>query len=173
MARDDVLKAKAGIPALLQSTESIISQFIVHSHAITKTLLASLSSGLALPSDHDVELTHHETSSSASGLKLESVPLEERLEDVPPSEHTDGGTLTLLFCDDYTTELQLPHSGEWGFIVPKKGCAIVNVADSLDRMSEGKLTSRLHRVGQPVAGKGERVCVLYYLRPGTRSTVGG
>ena len=89
------------------------------------------------------------------------------------------GTLTLLFCDDYTTEVRLSDGSEegkgergererqrWAFIEPKDGCAIVNVADSLQRLSGGVLKSRLHRVGQPVKGGGDRYCVLYYLRPG-------
>ena len=90
---------------------------------------------------------------------------------MPPSEHTDMGTLTLLFCEEYTTQLRIPGGNgegggeQWAFIVPERGRAIVNVADSLQRISGGALMSCLHRVGQPVAGKGERVCALYYLRP--------
>lgn len=81
------------------------------------------------------------------------------------------GTLTLLFCDDYTTEVRWSEEeGEgkkqqWAFVEPKDGCAIVNVADSLQRLSKGVLKSCLHRVGQPVGGGGDRYCVLYYLRP--------
>ena len=91
--------------------------------------------------------------------------MEAELEDVPFSEHTDMGTLTLLFCEHYTTELCMPGTQQWRFIEPRKGCAIVNVGDSLQKMTHGGLRSCLHRVGQPVKGKAERVCVLYYLRP--------
>ena len=92
------------------------------------------------------------------------------------------GTITLLFCDDYTTEVRLSDGSEegeggereqqprWAFVEPKDGCAIVNVADSLQRLSGGVLKSRLHRVGQPVRGGGDRYCVLYYLRPSAAAT---
>ena len=81
------------------------------------------------------------------------------------------GSLTLLFSDDYTTEVCLPAPAgdgerQWAFVRPRDGCAVVNVADSLQRLSGGVLRSCLHRVGQPVAGAGERLYVLYYLRPG-------
>jgi hypothetical protein len=38
---------------------------------------------------------------------------------------------------------------DWRFVEPRVGCAIVNVADSLQRATEGQLMSCLHRVGQP------------------------
>lgn len=59
---------------------------------------------------------------------------------------------------------------DWAFVKPQEGCAVVNVADSLQTMTKGRLTSSLHRLGQPVAGSGERVCALYYLRPGGSSS---
>jgi isopenicillin N synthase-like dioxygenase len=59
---------------------------------------------------------------------------------------------------------------DWRFVEPRVGCAIVNVADSLQRATEGRLMSCLHRVGQPAPvpepSEQDRVCVLYYLRPG-------
>jgi isopenicillin N synthase-like dioxygenase len=161
ISRDEVLQGLSAIPKSLKSSSQLIESFISTSHQITLTILALLSESLGI----SFEKHHVEGESSDCGLKMESVPLSERLEDVPPSEHTDMGTLTLLYCPQYTTELNFPGTEDWGFIVPKLGHAIVNVADSLQTMSNGQLKSCLHRVGQPVPGAGRRNCVLYYLRP--------
>lgn len=146
-------------------------EFSHASHNIVTTLLHSLSSSLRAEHPHipPLEIMHDRDEPSGSGLKLESVPTVENLEDVPFSEHKDGGTLTLLYCDDYTTELQDVETGIWGFIQPKKGHAIVNVSNALETLSEGKLRSALHRVGQPTPGVKDRRCVLYYLRPARSS----
>ncbi|GIJ87964.1 hypothetical protein Asppvi_006880 [Aspergillus pseudoviridinutans] len=162
IARDEILQGKRIAPQCMSKEWPVVEDFIASSHEKVLTLLSSLSNSLGLGRFED---SHREGQPSDSGLKLESVPFEEKLEDVPPSQHTDGGTLTLLFCPHYTTEIQMPGSTEWGFIEPKTGHAIVNVANSLQRLSKGELHSRLHRVGQPVPGAGKRFCLLYYLRP--------
>lgn len=99
-------------PAILPSTLSphrhLFASVTKTSHEMSKTLLTALSAALSLPS----LLSHHlDDRPSASGLKLDSNPLESNLHDVPFSEHTDMGSLTLLFSDDYTTEVCLPATG--------------------------------------------------------------
>ncbi|KAL1861864.1 hypothetical protein Plec18170_000687 [Paecilomyces lecythidis] len=162
IARDEIIQGKQIAPQYMSNQWPVVKGFIASSHEKAFKLLSSLSDSLGL---ERLEESHREGQPSDTGLKLESVPFEEKLEDVPESEHTDGGTLTLLFCPHYTTEIQMPGSTEWAFIEPKPGHAIVNVANSLQKLSKGELHSRLHRVGQPVPGAGKRFCLLYYLRP--------
>ena len=165
ISRDELVQKLSTLPTPISRETKLVEDFISSSHRITMALLSRLAQALDLPHLRD---SHCENVPSDCGLKLESVPLEERLEDVPPSEHTDSGSLTLLFCPQYTTEIWVPERKAWEFIVPKAGYSIVNVADSLQALSEGALLSSLHRVGQPVAGGGKRFCLLYYLRPGVR-----
>ena len=54
---------------------------------------------------------------------------------------------------------------EWAFTAVQPGCALVNVANSLQRMSDGKLHSTLHRVTQPEDGAAKRYFLSYFLRP--------
>lgn len=165
IAREDALTTHAGIPSSMRPSAETLQYFIAASHHITLTMLTALSKSMNQPQLLDA----HTDAPNDCGLKFESVPMEERLEDVPPSEHTDMGTLTLLFCPEYTTELRVPGTTKpnerWEFIEPRQGCAIVNVADSLQRLTSGQLMSSLHRVGQPHPGAAERFCMLYYLRP--------
>lgn len=165
ISRDELVQQLITLPTPINRETKLVGDFISVSHRISMTLLSHLAQALNLPHLGD---SHRDSVPSDCGLKLESVPLEERLEDVPPSEHTDSGSLTLLFCPQYTTEIWVPERQTWEFIVPKAGHSIVNVADSLQALSGGALNSNLHRVGQPVAGGGKRFCLLYYLRPGQR-----
>lgn len=159
-----MLKKLPAIPEGLKTSASVIESFIETSHQTTRTLLAHLSSALSLPHLADF---HHDDQPNDCGLKIEAVHMVEKLEDVPPSEHTDNGTITLLYCPEFTTEVRIPGTESWGFIIPKPGHAIVNVANSLQTLSNGELLSCLHRVGQPAPGAKKRFCVLYYLRPDT------
>lgn len=165
IAREEVLTSQAAIPSSMRAHAETLQYFIAASHHITSTMLSALSNALNRPEFMDA----HSDAPNDCGLKFEAVPTMARLEDVPDSEHTDSGTLTLLFCPEYTTELRVPGTTKpnekWEFIEPRKGCAIVNVADSLQRLSGGELMSSLHRVGQPTPGAAERFCLLYYLRP--------
>lgn len=117
--------------------------------------------------------------------------------EVPDNQHTDEGTLTLMFCEDWSVQLCLPepkpkleggeqeegkqgkeaevgegdkeegNNKKWVFVPPKHGCAIVNVADGLQRASGGRFVSCRHRVTQPVDGMvRRRWFVVVYLRPG-------
>jgi isopenicillin N synthase-like dioxygenase len=169
IAREEILRASpSAIPSSMRTHAEMLQYFITASHDITLILLNHLSKALNMPS----LLTAHSDKHNDCALKFESVPMEARLEDVPFSEHTDMGTFTLLFCPEYTTELPVRSSSSstaaekaWEFIEPRAGCAIVNVADSLQRLTDGELVSSLHRVGQPLASAKERFCLLYYLRP--------
>lgn len=64
--------------------------------------------------------------------------------------HTDYGQLTLLFQD--TTgglEVKDDEAGVFRPVLPRPGMAIVQVADMLERQSNGRWKSALHRVTIP------------------------
>ena len=163
--RHDGLAASNQVPARLQQHNALLSEFDKKSHRMVHLLLRRLTSVLKDSYAERVHAAHSHMSSSDTGLKIESVPCVEKLSDVPPSEHTDKGSITLLFCEQYTTEVFRPKTHDWIFIAPRPDCAIVNVADSLQALTDGQLKSSLHRVGQISPGVKERLCVLYYLRP--------
>ncbi|PNY24586.1 Clavaminate synthase-like protein [Tolypocladium capitatum] len=70
------------------------------------------------------------------------------------SEHTDYGTLTLLFNDD-SGGLQVRRTdGTYIDAPPIPGCVIVNVGDLLSRWFNDKLISTEHRVVEPEPNPG-------------------
>lgn len=87
--------------------------------------------------------------------------------DAPDDWHTDDGTLTLLFYKDWGLNLFLPDVNMWAFTPPMEGCALINVASSLQKLSGGRLHSAKHRVTQPFDGAKNRYYFSYFLRPET------
>lgn len=72
--------------------------------------------------------------------------------------HSDFGTLTLLFQDRVGgLEVQDPHAeGVFRPAPPIEGAVLVNVGDLMERWSNERWRSTVHRVGAPpVLGKGE------------------
>lgn len=79
-------------------------------------------------------------------------------------KHTDIGSLTLLFSEEWGLQVQRPGTDDWGFVAPKEGHAIINVGDSLRFASEQKLYSCMHQV-LPVDTKADRYSIAFFLRP--------
>jgi len=67
--------------------------------------------------------------------------------------HTDFGLCTLLFQDAVGgLEVDPFHTGQFRAAAPIRGTVVVNVADLLMRLSNGRLRSTLHRVTVPSSG---------------------
>lgn len=82
--------------------------------------------------------------------------------------HSDFGTLTLLFQDavgglEIEDPLHAPP-GTFRPAPPVPGAVLVNVGDLMERWSNGRWRSTVHRVGAPPEGKGE-MCAARYSIP--------
>lgn len=125
-------------------------------------MITHLSKLLWPRSSISLEDRHRSTGTSNSSLNLYKGPALEKAEDFGDSTHTDGGTLTILYCDKWATQIELPWNKQWAWVEPRPGHMVVNVADSLQSMSGGRLHSCRHRVSLPKGGYEE---VLYFFRP--------
>lgn len=144
------------LPQLFQNKWKEIVEFNAGCDDACMTLLNSLSID---PTEY-----HRTNEPSDTGLKLVSHPSSARLCDVRDNLHTDDGTLTLLFYTEWS--INFPQKdGIWAFTPPPKTFALVNVANSLQKISGGRLHSPEHRATQPIDGAKERYFVTYFLRP--------
>lgn len=128
-------------------------------------MLSCLADGLGLDDATRFERFHRTSERSDSALKLVYEPALSKLADVGDNQHTDSGTLTLIFCDQWGIHAELADANKWAFTAPMPGCALINVADSLQRLSSDRLRSPRHRVTQPADGFEKRYFVAYLLRP--------
>ena len=80
----------------------------------------------------------------------------QRAPDAPPPEpgqarmgaHTDYGVLTILLADD-VPGLQVFRAGEWHDVAVPRGTFVCNLGDMLERWTNDRWTSTLHRVVPP------------------------
>lgn len=84
-------------------------------------------------------------------------------EKIGHQKHTDISSLTLLFSEQWGLQIRPPGAREFGFVEPRKGCAIVNVGDSLRFASGHKMKSCIHRV-VPYDFTEHRYSIAYFLR---------
>lgn len=65
-------------------------------------------------------------------------------------EHTDFGSLTILFNWLSGLQIRLPQTNEWVYVRPIPGSAVVNLGDALVKFTAGLLRSNVHRVVAPL-----------------------
>ncbi|KAH8646946.1 hypothetical protein BGZ60DRAFT_474569 [Tricladium varicosporioides] len=158
ISRDEVASMGVShLPQMFQDQGKKITEFIAGCDEACLTLLNSLSL--------DFAVHHRPNEPSDTGLSLVRAPSSPKLSDVPNSTHTDGGTLTMLFYDEWSLQAFLPDAKIWAFTPILEGCVLVNVANSLEKLSGGKLHSPRHRVTQPFDGEKDRLFLSYFLRP--------
>jgi len=78
-------------------------------------------------------------------------PLESRPEpgQLRVGEHTDYGSLTVLYQSDTTGGLEVQVDGQWHPVPPTPGTFVVNIGDLMARWTNDRWISTLHRVQTP------------------------
>ena len=165
IADEELVQGSFELPGPLGDNAELLKRFSKLCHTASQTMLSSVSDALGLDDSERFEQWHRPSEGSESGLKVIYEPSLTKLADVGDNLHTDGGTFTLVFCEQWGIQAYLGEGSKWGFTAPMAGCALVNVADSLQRLSNGRLHSPKHRVTQPVDGFAKRYFVAYLLRP--------
>lgn len=82
-------------------------------------------------------------------------------------EHTDFGSVTVLFNQLGGLQALEPNSREWKYVAPKPECAIINLGDAFVKLCGGRLYSAVHRVMGPPGeqARSDRHSVVYFSRP--------
>ncbi|RAH72161.1 Clavaminate synthase-like protein [Aspergillus aculeatinus CBS 121060] len=168
LAREELASSQLACPGQLATHKELLARFTADCHDLALTLVRNLSDMLGLAGDAHLETSHSDTQSNDSGLKLIEIPTVERMDEFPDTTHTDNGTLTLLWSTEMASQICDPITGEWGWAEERDGHVLVNVANSLQKQTGGRLHSCLHKVAQPSDGAHERYMVSYYLRPSAK-----
>jgi isopenicillin N synthase-like dioxygenase len=128
---------------------------------------------------------------------VKAPPQDQSLKGVALGEHTDFGSVTVLFNRLGGLQVRLPSyidaipplevtavddpltKDGWTYVRPLPGHCIVNLGDALVKFSDGRLRSNIHRVISPPGeqAKETRYSLVYFCRPeddvGLRSLVAG
>ena len=165
MAHDKMTQGTLAFPPTLKDHAALLEDFSSRCHSANKMMLSCLSDALELDDASRFERTHRDDQPSDTAFNLIYAPTKSKRADHPDTAHTDSGTLTTLFSDQWGIMLEHPETKAWAFVEPRPGCAVINVADFLQSLSGGKLHSCRHRITQPVDGFEKRYYVVSYLRP--------
>ena len=84
--------------------------------------------------------------------------------------HTDYGLLTLLFQDDVGGLEVLDSSNNWQPVDYVEGAIVINSGDMLERWTNGRYRSTLHRV-KPKIGDRERYSIAMFVDPDSATPV--
>ncbi|KAI4603389.1 hypothetical protein KJ359_006184 [Pestalotiopsis sp. 9143b] len=167
------LRGRWALPRVVEQNMSDFSNFQDECHFVTKILLDCISSKLELRGESSLQSYHRDDAPSKSSLFFNHYPaLDTSKDEVGQNQHTDLGSLTLLFAPQWGLQVLSPvdfvcrETGEhlqWQSVEPRPGHAIVNVGDSLRFLSNYQLRSALHRA-LPLDSS-DRYSIAYFLRP--------
>jgi 2OG-Fe(II) oxygenase superfamily len=151
MPRDDLISGTESLPEGLNGDIDLFRRDLESSHTVTTTLLSCLSDLLKPATRFEDYHRGNEASQSIMMYFRYAKQSKEKDSSVGHNMHTDLGTLTLLYCEQWGLQVYNQTSNTWAHVLPKPGLYVVNVGDALRFISGNQLLSALHRV-VPVPG---------------------
>ncbi|THU90839.1 Clavaminate synthase-like protein [Dendrothele bispora CBS 962.96] len=169
VAREEMDAKSELMPDSVKAKMELFDRFMNLSNLVNYTLLMCLSDALGLTGNARLEESHRRDQKSNTCLvMLHYPPTETDGTNIGHNKHTDIGSITLLFSEQWGLQVFDPETQDWKFIQPRpRGHATINVGDSLRFLSGKKLYSCLHRVIPPTADvqTEDRYSIAYFLRP--------
>ncbi|KAK9416441.1 putative Fe2OG dioxygenase domain-containing protein [Seiridium unicorne] len=159
-------------PSVINENRAEIEHFARHIHdKVASKLLVLFAIILELPEDYFLQRHRYDEKSDCHlrYMKYHHRTAEQNkiLENIWVKGHTDFGSLTLLFRQPVAALQVRTPEGNWKWVKPYPGSITVNIADSLEFLTNGFLKSSIHRVVAPPPDQAEvdRLGVLYFVRP--------
>ncbi|EXK36514.1 hypothetical protein FOMG_09686 [Fusarium oxysporum f. sp. melonis 26406] len=158
-------------PAEITDRWTDLGKYAENCHSLGLMILRILAQQLDLPSD---EFAKRNKISSLSGdhIRMTKMPGCDAADGnrIGLASHTDFGSITVLF--NWVGGLQIQShdpakQGEWAFVRPIPGHAIINLGDAMVKFSNGRLKSGKHRVVPLPGPQGrlDRYSLVYFVRP--------
>ncbi|KAJ5150580.1 uncharacterized protein N7500_010769 [Penicillium coprophilum] len=160
-------------PDLIKRYSAEIERFSRFMHEnVSFKILRILATMLELPEDQFVNGNRYEDEcdSSIRYMLYHARSQEENKEfdDVYFRGHTDKGTMTFLFQQPIAAlQVQQEKDEDWKYLKIPAGSVAVNIADTLQFLTNGYLKSGFHRVIAPPKDQAhlDRLGLLYFVRP--------
>lgn len=170
-SKDDHLGISERLPAppILQKEDSraLLKSYMQRSHAIVTLILGQLNSRLGLPSDtlQSLHRLRGVSGDQVRWVRSPPQPMDDRK--MALGEHTDFGSVTILFNRLGGLQILPPGGEDWCYVKPLKGHCVVNLGDAMVKFTAGILRSNIHRVVNPPGAQGDstRMSLVYFARP--------
>ena len=167
--KDDILEVNNGEvlpqPVPIAERKQQLQKFMRDSHDVVKVILKALERAMGLKEDTLVDLHELYTQSGDQARITHAPPIPSGT--IALGEHTDYGSVTVLFNRLGGLQALDPETNEWMYVKPVPGCALINLGDALVRLLGRRVYSGLHRVMGPPGeqAKCSRHSVVYFARP--------
>jgi len=169
ISKDDILRV-GGKPPLkhpqpVNECRGELETFMRSCHNVITVVARALSEQLGLPSDLLPSLHRIDRTGGDQARVTHAPPVSSDV--ITLGEHTDFGSITVLFNQLGGLQVLNPDSHEWRYVKPQPGCAIINLGDAIVKLVGEKLYSGVHRVVGPPGeqSKCPRHSVVYFSRP--------
>ncbi|KAI0832267.1 putative oxidoreductase [Hypoxylon sp. FL0890] len=168
-------------PAEVLGAKPLFASYVKSAHSVGMTIMDIIAEKLgvdpsAFTSRHRIE------EPSGDHVRITRGPPREKEEmpEIQTPSHTDFGTITILMnwlgglqvWSESSRKAQLGGlepdvPGEWLWVKPKKGCAIINLGDAAVKFTNGVVCSGRHRVipSPGAQGRWPRYSIVYFVRP--------
>ncbi|KAK0259744.1 hypothetical protein LTR02_002605 [Friedmanniomyces endolithicus] len=154
-------------PSLIKKHWALLQSYVRHCRAVIDLMLTHLEVHLELPIGTLANL-HRIKERSGDHVRFNQRAIQPYSDgDAKQGEHTDFGTLTILFNWLGGLQIRRPDTEDWVYVKPVPGHAIINLGDSLVKFTAGILRSNVHRVVVPPAPQDTitRNSLVYFSRP--------
>jgi isopenicillin N synthase-like dioxygenase len=172
IAKDHVhgIEPSREYPAEIEAAKPLIRDFTKNAHECGMVVLRTLASQLGLPPTTFTDKNLFSSPSCDHCRLTHKTPHVADKQVIGLPSHTDFGSITVLF--NWLGGLQIQSHdpsklGEWEYVRPLPGHAIINLGDSMVIFTNGKLKSAKHRV-VPAPGEQvnvDRYSIVYFVRP--------
>ncbi|KXL48149.1 hypothetical protein M433DRAFT_57562 [Acidomyces richmondensis BFW] len=174
---DDQMKRKW--PQVVLDSKPLFAKYSRAAHATGLMIMDILADKLGVDRE-EIRSRHKIEELSGDHIRFTRGPPRKTAEmpEIQTPSHTDFGTITILMnwlgglqvwseSSRKAGPLEPDVPGEWLWVRPKKGCAIVNLGDAAVKFTNGVLCSGRHRVipSPGEQGKWPRYSIVYFVRP--------
>ncbi|KAI0378873.1 putative oxidoreductase [Hypomontagnella monticulosa] len=168
-------------PAPVLEAKPLFADYVKSAHSVGMRILSILADRLGVD---PAEITgrHRIEEHSGDHVRITRGPprATEEMPEIQTPSHTDFGTITILMNwlgglqvwsessrKAQVGDLHPEGAGEWLWVKPKRGCAIINLGDAAVRFTNGILCSGRHRVipSPGAQGRWPRYSIVYFVRP--------
>ncbi|KAK6442568.1 hypothetical protein LTR95_001191 [Oleoguttula sp. CCFEE 5521] len=180
---DMILPASAKMsrtwPPLIMQNQPLFNDYMRTAHRTGLKILSILATRLGTKPE-DFLSRHRLEESSGDIIRMTRGPPRKNAEmpEIQTPSHTDFGSITLLMnwlgglqvwseSARSAGPLEPDTPGEWVWVKPKRGHAIINLGDAAVKFTNGVLCSGRHRVvpAPGEQGKWPRYSIVYFVRP--------
>jgi len=169
MRKDDFVGNSDPLPThdMIKRHWDLLTSYVYHCREAIDLMITHLENHLELPTGTLANL-HRIKDRSGDHVRFNKAAIQPFSDErAKAGEHTDFGTLTILMNWLGGLQIRLQDTGEWVYVKPVPGSAVVNLGDALVKFTAGILRSNIHRVAAPPPPQDGimRTSLVYFSRP--------